>query len=238
MLSIDQGMLVYNLFLEYAPGGSLLDLMIEKYGGYIPECEAKCYARMLLEGVRDIQQRGCVHCALKPANILVYPPDQYGSINSLKIADFGLARLPGDRDMAEVGTFPGTPVYMPPETVFDGKISAALDIWSLGCIVLEMITGKTTMGISGPEAFGDQDCIFEISTKKTQTMSSTGKDLLMKCFARDPSERWTADMLLSHPFTLPEYPLWPSPTKSLHHAQVDSCPPSMVELDDVCLAIF
>ncbi|XWS75642.1 hypothetical protein CRYUN_Cryun01aG0108600 [Craigia yunnanensis] len=121
MLSIDQGKLVYNLFLEYAPGGSLLDLMIKKYGGNIPECDAKCYARMLLEGIRDIHQSGYVHCDLKPANILVYPSETYGSINNLKIADFGLARQPGGRDMPEVETFPGTPVYMPPESVIDGK---------------------------------------------------------------------------------------------------------------------
>ncbi|XWS75643.1 hypothetical protein CRYUN_Cryun01aG0108700 [Craigia yunnanensis] len=64
-----------------------------------------------------------------------------------------------------------------------------------------------------------------------ETMSSTGKDFLMKCFARDPTERWTADMLLSHPFLLADYPSLPSPTKSLHHAQDDSCLPSMEELE-------
>ncbi|XP_022760129.1 mitogen-activated protein kinase kinase kinase 3-like [Durio zibethinus] len=119
MVSIDQGMLVSNLFLEYAPGGSLLDLMIKKYGGMIPEGDAKCYARMLLEG--------------------------NGSICRLKIADFGLVRRPRERHHMPdpwVPTFTGTAVYMSPESVIYGHISTALDIWSIGCIVLEMITGK------------------------------------------------------------------------------------------------
>ena len=51
-------------------------------------------------------------------------------------------------------SFSGTAVYMPPESVTDGKISAALDIWSLGCIVVEMMTGKL-LGILEPEGFGD-----------------------------------------------------------------------------------
>ncbi|XP_022760100.1 mitogen-activated protein kinase kinase kinase 17-like [Durio zibethinus] len=71
-LSIDQGMLVYNLFLEYAPGG-----------------------------IRDIHDRGYVHCDLKPANIHVFPPDPYGSISNLQIADFGLVRRAGERNMLE-----------------------------------------------------------------------------------------------------------------------------------------
>ncbi|XWS70994.1 hypothetical protein CRYUN_Cryun03dG0098600 [Craigia yunnanensis] len=237
LLSIDQGMLVYNLFLEYAPGGSLFDLMIKKYGGKIPECDARCYARMLLEGVRDIHQRGYVHCDLKPENILVFPPDQYGSINRLKIADFGLVRRPGERDMPEVelANFPGTAVYMPPESVTDAKISDALDIWSLGCIVLEMITGKLPWDYQNM-----MDLVIKIGfsrypPKIPETMSSTGKDFLMKCFQRDPSKRWTADMLLSHPFLLRDCPSLPSPTKSLHHAQVDSL---LEQLEAMCVEIL
>ena len=242
MLSVDEGKLVYNLFLEYAPDGSLLDLMIKKYGGKIPECDAKCYARMLLEGVRDIHERGYVHCDLKPENILVFPPDQYGSFSRLKIADFGLVRRRGERERPEVETcltsFPGTAVYMPPESVTDGKISAALDIWSLGCIVLEMITGKLPWEYQNLMDLAIKIGFAEYPPKIPETMSSTGKDFLMKCFERDPSKRWTADMLLTHPFLLRDRPSLPFPTKSLHHAQVDSYLklPSMLEA--MCLELL
>ncbi|XWS75641.1 hypothetical protein CRYUN_Cryun01aG0108500 [Craigia yunnanensis] len=209
MLSIDHGILVYNLVLEYAPGG-----------------------------IRDIHQRGYVHCDLKPANILVCPSDGYSSINSLMIADFGLARQPGGRDIPEVETFPGTPVYMPPESVIDGKISAALDIWSLGCVLLEMITRKLPWECQNLRDLTTKVAFSRNPPKIPRTMSSTGKDCLMKCFARDPSERWTVNMLLSHPFLLADYPSLPSPTKSPHYAQYNSCLPSMEKLEAMYLALL
>ncbi|XVF31614.1 hypothetical protein REPUB_Repub17cG0006400 [Reevesia pubescens] len=237
VLSIDdQGMVVYNLFLEYARGGSLSDLIIKKYRGKIPECDVKCYTKMLLEGIRDIHARGYVHCDLKPANILVFPPEGYGSISSLKIADFGMVRRPGESHISEVEPwmlhFPGTAVYMPPESVTDGKIKASLDIWSLGCIVLEMITGKLPWKYQNRRDLAIKIGFSRYPPKIPETMSSTGKDFLMKCFARDPSERWTADMLLSHPFLLPNRPSLSSPTKSLH------CLPSMEELKAIFLAFL
>ncbi|XVF34367.1 hypothetical protein REPUB_Repub18cG0053300 [Reevesia pubescens] len=184
--------MVYHLVLEYAPGGSFLDLMIKKYGGKIPECDAKCYARMLAEGIRDIHKKGYVHSDLKPENILVFPSDTYGSINKLKIADFGLVRRAGERDMPEVEPwmldFPGTSVYMPPESVTSGNISAALDIWSLRCIVLEMITGKLPWEYQNKTDLAIKIGFSRYPPKIPETMSSTGKDFLMKCFQRDPSK--------------------------------------------------
>ncbi|KAK6268541.1 hypothetical protein QUC31_012701 [Theobroma cacao] len=102
----------------------------KKYGGKIPECGVKCYARLLVEGIRVIHEKGYVHCDLKPENILVYPFDKYGSINTLKIADFALAKQPGGKADGPAGMlkFPGTAVYMPPESVADAEISASLDI--------------------------------------------------------------------------------------------------------------
>ncbi|XP_017974524.1 PREDICTED: mitogen-activated protein kinase kinase kinase 2 [Theobroma cacao] len=211
MLSCEQGAVVYNLFLEYAPGGSLLDLINNKYGGKVPECDARCYARILVEGVRDIHERGYVHCDLKPGNVLVYPSDEYGSVSSLKIADFGLAEQPGER-VDEPGVdpwmlkFPGTAVYMPPEGINYKKISASMDIWSLGCIVLQMVTGKLPWEYEDLTDLAIQLGSRRYSPKISENMSSTGQDFLSKCFVRDPSERWTADMLLSHPFVLPDRP--------------------------------
>ncbi|KAF2309352.1 hypothetical protein GH714_001699 [Hevea brasiliensis] len=135
-------MTIYNLLLEYAPGGSLADL-INKYGGKIPECDVRRYTRMILKGLSSIHNNGYVHCDLKPANILVFPSDQQDF--QLKIADFGLAKEPDEdnsRKFFYQYTFRGTPLYMSPESVKHAEISPALDIWSLGCIVIEMITGK------------------------------------------------------------------------------------------------
>ncbi|XP_022759919.1 mitogen-activated protein kinase kinase kinase 17-like [Durio zibethinus] len=185
--------------------------MIKKYGGMIPEGDAKCYARMLLERVWDIHQRGFVQ---KPKNIIVFPSYQNGSISRLKIADFGLVRRPRERyHMPDpwMPTFPGTAVYMSLESFIYGHISTTLDISSIGCIVLEMITGKLPWEYQDLTDLGIKIGFSIYSPKIPETMSSTGKDFLMKCFQWDLGKMWTVDMLLSHPFLLPD----PSPIKSL-----------------------
>ncbi|XP_022769603.1 mitogen-activated protein kinase kinase kinase 17-like [Durio zibethinus] len=194
----------YNLFLEYASGGSLLDLM-NKYGGKIPECDVKDYARMILEGLVDIHNRGYIHSDLKPENILVFPSQTGSDLNTLKIADFGLARQCGEKDIPQLWEygFRGTADYMSPESVM-GEISGPLDVWSLGCIIVEMISGKMPWNYSNLKDLRNKLLNGE-SPKIPENMSSIGKDFLAKCFARDPKQRWMANMLLSHSFLMPEF---------------------------------
>ncbi|KAF2309368.1 hypothetical protein GH714_001770 [Hevea brasiliensis] len=135
-LSHENGMTIYNL-LEYAPGGSLADL-INKYGGKIPECDVRPYTRMILKGLSSIHNNRYVHCDLKPANILVFPSDQQDF--QLKIADFGLAKEPDEdnsRKFFYQYTFRGTPLYMSPESVKLVEISPALDIWWTADMLLD-----------------------------------------------------------------------------------------------------
>ncbi|XWS14493.1 hypothetical protein CRYUN_Cryun35bG0014000 [Craigia yunnanensis] len=100
-----------------------------------------------------------------------------------------------DSEFCEYG-FRGTAVYMSPESVI-GEISGALDVWSLGCIIVEMISGKLPWNYRNKIFSGE-------SPKIIENMSSSGKDFLAMCFARDPNKRSTANMLLNHPFLLPE----------------------------------
>ncbi|XP_022760128.1 mitogen-activated protein kinase kinase kinase 18-like [Durio zibethinus] len=161
---------------------------------------------MLLEGVRDIHHRGFVHCDPNPEYILVFPSYQNGSICRLKIIDFGQVRQPRERHHMPdpgVSTFPGTAVYLSPESIIYGHINTALDIWSIGCIVLEIITEKLSWKDQNPMDLAIKIGFLRYLPKILKTMSSTGKDFLMKCLQRDPSKRWTADMPLSHPFLLP-----------------------------------
>ena len=114
--------------------------------------------------------------------------------------------------------FPSTAVYMPPESINATRINASIDIWSLGCIVLQMITGKLPW-----ECENLVDLAFKLVSLKTpeipEGMSREGVDFLMRCFARNPSERWTAEMLLCHPFLNLHYPLiLSSQPKLLHYA--------------------
>ncbi|KAE8654944.1 putative FAD-binding Berberine family protein [Hibiscus syriacus] len=185
----------YNLFLEYASGGTLLDLMNIK-GGKIPECDAKGYTRMIVEGVTDIHERGYVRSDLKPANILVFP--SHGNGITLKIADFGLAKHWGEKDEISGLCFRGAEEYMSPESI-KGEMSGALDVWSVGCILMEMISGKIPWKYSNLKDLTKKLLKGE-TPEFPENMLTDGKDLLAMCFARDPNQRWTANMLLSHPF--------------------------------------
>ncbi|KAK8485874.1 hypothetical protein V6N13_015282 [Hibiscus sabdariffa] len=190
---------VYNMFMEYASEGSLLNLM-RKNGGRIPERDVNCYTRMILEGLFDIHMKGFVHCDLKPGNILVFPPRDGTGLASLKIADFGLAKQVGVSKVRY--GFQGSVPYMSPESIM-GDVTGALDVWSLGCVVVEMITGRLPWDTCDPN-----DLMFKLFSGESpnipEDMSILGKDFLQKCFVTDPNQRWSASMLLRHPYLLPE----------------------------------
>ncbi|KAH0932451.1 hypothetical protein HID58_009568 [Brassica napus] len=117
------GSVEYKIPLEYAPGGSLMRLA-------------------------TIHAHGYVHCDLKPENILVFPSyvnnnGAWRSSFELKISDFGLSRREGDSSWWEPNhPFAGTSIYMSPDSVSYGETGKDLDLWSLGCCVLEMYTGE------------------------------------------------------------------------------------------------
>ncbi|KAK5818158.1 hypothetical protein PVK06_023091 [Gossypium arboreum] len=105
---------VYNMFLEYAPEGSLLDLM-NKYGGKIPENDVNCYTQMIFEGLLDVHERVLIHSYLKPGNILAFTPQHGTRLPTLKIAGFRLAKQQGVKDTTS--RFRGTKYYMSPKSI-------------------------------------------------------------------------------------------------------------------------
>ncbi|KAK8499422.1 hypothetical protein V6N13_010548 [Hibiscus sabdariffa] len=116
VITIEGGVTNHNLLLEYADRGNLLSL-IKKYGGKIPESHVRHYTKLIVEGLCVIHEKGYVHCDIKPQNILVYCSNQSGCLSSLKIADFGLAKEPGERDVDAIVSpyHRGTFNYMSPE---------------------------------------------------------------------------------------------------------------------------
>ncbi|CAN0899928.1 Mitogen-activated protein kinase kinase kinase 20 [Linum grandiflorum] len=180
-----------NLLLKYAAGGSLSDL-IANYGRCgIPERDVKVCTLYLLEALSSVHAAGYTHCDIKPDNVLVFPDDD--GFFKLKIADFGLATDCPDPKSKKIR---GTPRYLPREMIISGTVSPAMDIWALGCTVLEMLTGerpfscvKEDPAVMWKIAKGGQPEIPEC-------LSDEGKDFLRKCF----DSRLSADMLISHPF--------------------------------------
>lgn len=184
----------FNLFLEYVPGGNLSDVM-EKLGGKFDEKVIRLYTREILMGLKYIHESGIVHCDLKCKNVLL---DTSGRV---KLADFGCAKkknelIPNGFSVA------GTPSWMAPEILRRENLDFSADIWSLGCTVIEMATGRPPWGyeITNPMAALMKIACSDETPKFPCGFSKEGIDFLEKCLERNPRKRWKTEELLSHPF--------------------------------------
>ncbi|CAN4079672.1 unnamed protein product [Withania somnifera] len=191
----ENGEKLYNVLLEYASGGALSDKLKNSGDHRLPEFEVKKYTKGLLRGLDYVHKSGYVHCDIKLQNILL------GENGQVKIADFGLAkRVETNKDDKLRCELRGTPLYMSPEMVTGGEQDTPADIWALGCVVAEMATGKPVWRCSDITkllmTIGVGDELPDIPER----FSGEGKDFLEKCFVKDPRKRWTAEMLLKHPF--------------------------------------
>ncbi|GFZ17261.1 hypothetical protein Acr_26g0005310 [Actinidia rufa] len=201
----ENGEMVYNLLLEFGSGGTLADLIKRSGGSGLSESEVRYYARSILRGIHHIHELGYVHCDLKPENILLVPnKNGVGAKFKVKIGDFGLAKRAKQNKKRKLYPYwRGTPMYLSPEVVTDCIQEPPLDIWALGCIVLEMVTGK-------PPWFEKEDMDAEAllhmigegyeSPKIPDEISREGREFLKGCFSRKSMFRFTAEMLLNHSF--------------------------------------
>ncbi|CAN7014017.1 unnamed protein product [Brassica oleracea var. botrytis] len=175
---------VCSIHMEVAPHGSLKD-MLTKAGGTLPENVIGYCIFQVLEGLRDLHQHGYVHCDLKPENILIFPSYAQEELCELKLGDFGSAKEPNGPDPVDGSLFEDNPGYLAPEAVGPrGVISSAVDIWSLGTMVIEM------MGIT----------ISGWSDYVPGTLSQMTWDFVRRCRVRNPRARATAEELMSHSF--------------------------------------
>jgi predicted Ser/Thr protein kinase len=122
------------IVMEYVQGIDLYD-MLEKCGR-LPYDVAAIIAMQVARALDYVHYRGIVHRDIKPANVMI--SRQGGT----KLMDFGIARDTSFGDLTEAGTGIGTPAYMSPEQVLGDKLDARSDIFSLGVLLYQMVTGK------------------------------------------------------------------------------------------------
>ncbi|KZV22110.1 hypothetical protein F511_11638 [Dorcoceras hygrometricum] len=193
--SYENGEKLYNVLLEYASGGALADRVKTCCDRGLPEHEVRRYTKALLKGLHYIHKLGYVHCDIKLQNILLGPN------GGVKIADFGLAkRADGGKGRVSGCELRGTPLYMSPEVVCGGEQGPPADIWAIGCVVAEMITGAPVWRCSDLAGLIMTIGVGDEVPAVPDSLSEEGKDFLAKCFVKNPSKRWTAEMLLDHPF--------------------------------------
>ncbi len=153
--------------------------------GLIPFDEALTIIVQIAEGLAAAHEAGVVHRDIKPANIMLTP-------GGVKILDFGLAKLTDVTQMTQTGATLGTPAYMSPEQAKGEKVDPRCDIWSLGAIVYEMVTGQRAFAGDNPTAI-----MFAILSLDVPSLADLRSDVpdefqrvVRKCLQREPDERY------------------------------------------------
>ena len=182
-----------DVLLEYVPGGSLRNIL-EKYGK-LELSVIKNYSLQLLQGLKYLHEHKIIHRDLKSGNVLIT------SDGVLKVGDFGSSKKFEDFDEGLTKSLKGSPYWMAPEVVRRDGHGINADIWSFGCVLIEMVTGrppwcdytndthKVLMLIAKDDSYPD--------IPQTNSMLS---DVIMNCLRREPSLRSTCEELLMMDF--------------------------------------
>jgi len=136
----------YFITMEYVPGENLKGMI--RMMGQLGIGKAVSIARQVCEGLSEAHRIGVVHRDLKPSNIMIDPD------GNAKIMDFGIARSLRSKGITGVGVMIGTPEYMSPEQVESKETDQRSDIYSLGVILYEMVTGRVPFEGDTPYSIG------------------------------------------------------------------------------------
>jgi tRNA A-37 threonylcarbamoyl transferase component Bud32 len=195
------------IVLEHLEGRDLSERAVTAFA---PE-EAVRIAIQACEGVAAAHEAGIVHRDLKPANFFLVDNDD--GTTTLKLLDFGIAKLHEDendpsRDAGADITHPantlGSPRYMSPEQLLSSRdVDASTDLWALGVVVYELLTGAHPFG--GTSAI---EICANVFTTKARSMREHDAELpaaldevVLRCLARDKSERWPSARALADALT-------------------------------------
>lgn len=189
-----------HLVMEYCNGGDLAEYLLEK--GTLSENTIRLFLRQIAGAMRALNAKGIVHRDLKPQNILLCHgprPKPAPADITLKIADFGFARFLQDGVMA--ATLCGSPMYMAPEVIMSLQYDAKADLWSIGTIVFQCLTGTAPFKAQTPQALKQ---FYEKATNLAPRIpSGTSRelhDLLSRLLKKNAKDRMDFDAFFSHPF--------------------------------------
>jgi serine/threonine protein kinase len=174
----------YYIAMEYLSGGTLRDLIMSE-GALSPQTVVEV-ALQITEALEAAHERGVIHRDIKPRNILITDSGH------VKVADFGIARAAEATTLSDLGDILGSAKYMSPEQAAGERVGAASDLYSLGVVLYEMLTGRVPFEVETPadvpvkHAGGAPPHPREVNPKVPEGMDA----LVMKLLAADPEDRY------------------------------------------------
>ncbi|XP_056008995.1 serine/threonine-protein kinase ULK2-like isoform X14 [Ostrea edulis] len=192
------------LVMEYCNGGDLADYLQAK--GTLSEDTIASFLRQIAAAMKVMNGKGIVHRDLKPQNILLCHDGKANTPSTemrLKIADFGFARFLNDGVMA--ATLCGSPMYMAPEVIMSLQYDAKADLWSIGTIVFQCLTGKAPFQAQTPQQlkhFYEKHA--ELKPNIPKDTSPELRDLLLKMLKRNAKDRVEFEDFFKHAFLQPQ----------------------------------
>src|SRR5579883_687562 len=198
------------LALEFVDGGSLADRL--RAAGRLAPAEAAALLAPLARGVQAAHDQGIVHRDLKPGNVLLGTRDAKadtatatwaaaGSPAGPKVTDFGLAKRGAGSDLTRTQAVMGTPAYMAPEQAAGGSkfVGPAADVWALGVILYECLTGRRPFEGDDPWAVM-RAVMADDPVPPRRAAPGVPRDLelvCLKCLEKDPVRRYPAAAALA-----------------------------------------
>jgi serine/threonine-protein kinase len=173
----------YYIAMEFVEGETLKDV-IRREAPMDPG-RTISIVKEILAATRFAHKRGVIHRDLKPQNVIVEPDDH------IKVADFGIARASGS-DITEVGAIMGTAQYLSPEQAHGQPVTAASDIYSIGVVMFEMLTGRAPFEADSPVAVALKH-VNQPAPSPREFVPSVPPELeaiVLKALAKDPERRY------------------------------------------------
>ncbi|MBX6762854.1 MAG: Stk1 family PASTA domain-containing Ser/Thr kinase [Rubrobacteraceae bacterium] len=177
----------YYIAMEYLPGGTLKDRIANK--GPLPPKTAAKVALQIAQALEAAHKRGVVHRDIKPHNILITAD------GDIKVTDFGIARAVTSSTMTKTGLILGTAHYISPEQAMGEPVGPESDLYSLGVVFYEMLTGElpydadTPIGIAMKHVNGPLRPPRELDPRIPGGINA----IVVKLLAKDPKDRYASD---------------------------------------------